>query len=174
MQDKYTKNVLRKDRNYIRKEILSSVIIYRLLVQRHTAKTKVARYANAQQSIIEEYIPRIESTIPFCPEGVLPFFISPSNPRLRTHLQHKSVNVNRITLSSPFTIIEIVKASRQALVEDTASAKSESAVSANAEASSVESASLWWVIELELVVAGDVAGTAMGVLENAVGKRQGE
>ncbi len=79
-------------------------------------------------------------------------------------LKHESVDVNRGALSSPRSVVEVVEVAAQALVEDAGSPKSKGAVCAVGETSGVNSASLGWGIELELVVGSNVASASLGIL----------
>ena len=59
--------------------------------------------------------------------------------------------------------VEIAETTTQAAVPDEIIAESERCVLADAEACGVLSTSLWWVVELELVVGGDVARAVLAV-----------
>ena len=72
------------------------------------------------------------------------------------------------TLSGPFAVVEIVEVAAEALPEDVGAAQSQAAVAADGEASSVDGAGLGWLIELELVVGGNVASTADSIGQDAV------
>ena len=60
-------------------------------------------------------------------------------------------------------IVEVIEVPAETLVEDSRAAERKRAVAAHAPARSVDGAGLSGLVELELVVAGDVAGAALGV-----------
>ena len=72
------------------------------------------------------------------------------------------------TLSRPLAVVEIVEVAAEALPEDVGAAESQAAIAADGEAGGVDGAGLGWLVELELVVGGDVAGTANRVGQHAV------
>ena len=84
------------------------------------------------------------------------------------------MNVDGVTLRSPVTVIQVVKATAAALPPDTAVTKGQSAVLANREARGVNGTGLWWVIELELIVGGNVTCSTVCVFENAIVESEGE
>lgn len=77
---------------------------------------------------------------------------------------------DRLALGSPGTIVQVVKGSTQAFVEDSRGAESERAVRANRETSSVDGSSLGRSIELELVVGRNISGSALSIVELAIGE----
>jgi len=64
-------------------------------------------------------------------------------------------------------IVDVVKGTGQAVVEDGAGAESERAVATNAPLTLAETTGLNRCIELELVVGGDVSNASLGVQEVA-------
>jgi hypothetical protein len=86
----------------------------------------------------------------------------------------EDIDQDRLALSGPVAVVQVVEATAQALVEDSRGTESEGAVGADREAISVDGSSLGWSIELELVVGRDVSGTALLVGELAVGEGDDE
>lgn len=71
-------------------------------------------------------------------------------------------------LRSPRAIVEVKEVSTSALVEDRRAAECERAVAANRETRSEDRASLSGLVELELVVCGNVSGSALRILDGSV------
>jgi hypothetical protein len=76
--------------------------------------------------------------------------------------------VDLVALVTSSLVVEVVKVAAQALVEDGGTAKSERTVAASRPASSVDGTSLGRIVELELVVGGNVTSAVLGVHEDAV------
>lgn len=89
---------------------------------------------------------------------------------LSTLLEHEGVDGDRRALSGPVTIVEVVEASAQALVEDVGAAQGKRTIAADRESSREESTGLGRGVELKLVVGGDVSSASFGVLEDTVGE----
>lgn len=85
-----------------------------------------------------------------------------------TMLEHERINGNWRALCGPGAIVEIVKGTTEALIEDVGSTKRKRTVIANRETSSNDSTCLRRSIELELIVGGDVASTALLVFEHTI------
>ena len=81
-----------------------------------------------------------------------------------------SEDLNRRALLSPPAVVQVVEVARLALVEDGRAAQRQGAVAALGEASCVYGAGLRGPVKLELVVGSDVAGSALRILEDTVGK----
>lgn len=84
------------------------------------------------------------------------------------------LDVNRTALRRPIRVVQVVEAAGVALVPERRSAKRQRRVTAHGEASGVNGASLRWIVELELVIAGNIASAALGVLENAACQSENE
>lgn len=86
------------------------------------------------------------------------------------------VDVDGRAQGAPVAVVEVVELActlaALTAVEDGRVTKGKRAVSANAEAIIVDGASLRWVVELQLVVAGDVAGATVLVRQLAIGQGQ--
>lgn len=78
------------------------------------------------------------------------------------------LNVDGRALVTGALIVQVVKVTTEALVEDGRAAKGESAVAADGPASSVDSTGLRWLIKLELVVRGNVTNAAFVISEDTV------
>src|SRR5450755_3217810 len=74
-------------------------------------------------------------------------------------------------LSSPVAVVQVVEAAAEALPEHVGAAQRQAPVGAEGEAGGVDGASLGWLVELELVVGGDVASPADRVGQDAVVER---
>lgn len=66
----------------------------------------------------------------------------------------------------PVSVIEIVEITRQTLVEYCRASESETAVATVGEARGIDGTGLRWVIELELVIGSDVAGSTGLILQD--------
>lgn len=88
-----------------------------------------------------------------------------------TLLEHESVDVNGRALSSPGSVVEVIEAAAQALVEDAGSTEGQSAVATSRETGGVNRTSLGWRIELELVVGRNVSRASLGILQDTVVER---
>ena len=86
----------------------------------------------------------------------------------------EDVDQDRLALSGPVTVVQVVEATAQALVEDCGGTESKGAVATNREAISIDGSSLWGFIELELVVGRNIPSAAILVGELAVGKGDNE
>lgn len=73
------------------------------------------------------------------------------------------VDVNWRALASSRLIVEIIKRSTEALVEDCGAAKGKGAVCADGESTRIDGTLLRWTIELELVIRSDVSSASMRV-----------
>lgn len=80
--------------------------------------------------------------------------------------------VNWRALSGIVLVVEVVEVAAQALVPSGVGAECERTILADGETSGVDGTSLGWVIELELVVGGDIASAALRVLEDTTGEGQ--
>ena len=74
----------------------------------------------------------------------------------------------------PVAVVQVVEVAAVAAVEDSGAAKSEGVIAADGEAAGVDGTGLRRAVELELEVRGDVAGSALLVGQDTVGKSQGE
>lgn len=74
-------------------------------------------------------------------------------------------------LRRPVDRVEVVKVTREALVPHAAATQGEGAVCADGEARRVDGAALRRIVELELVVRGNIAGATLGVFEDRVVER---
>ena len=77
-------------------------------------------------------------------------------------------------LRSPVGVVQVVEAAGETLVEDGRSTESDRLVGADGEARGDESTSLGRSIELELVVGGNVGGTALSILHDTILKGDDE
>lgn len=75
---------------------------------------------------------------------------------------------DRRALCSPGAIVKVEEVATCTLIENSRAAECEGAVSASGESSSEDGARLGRLIELELVVCGDVPGSALTILEDSV------
>lgn len=74
----------------------------------------------------------------------------------------------RRALRSPGAIVKVEEIATGALIEDSRAAECEGAVTASREAGSEDGTSLGRLVELELVVCGNVPGAALSILEDSV------
>lgn len=79
-----------------------------------------------------------------------------------------------LALRRPRSVVQVVEAARQALVEGLGGAQRHDVVLAEREAAGEEGAGLCRLIELELVVGRDVSGPALRVVGRAVLQRDDE
>lgn len=77
-------------------------------------------------------------------------------------------------MRSPASVVQVVEATGQTLVEDAAASKGQGTVSTDRETGSVDGTCLWGFVELELVVGCNVSSTPLVVLEDTVVERQDE
>lgn len=77
-------------------------------------------------------------------------------------------NLDRRALCSPGAVVQVEKVAAGTLVEDGRAAECEGAVSTNGETRREQCASLSGLVELELVVCGNVSGSALRILDNSV------
>jgi hypothetical protein len=77
-------------------------------------------------------------------------------------------DLNGRALLGPPAIVEVVEVAGLALVEDGRSAEGQGTIAALREASGVDGACLRGPVKLELVVGGDVASSALRILNDAV------
>lgn len=72
------------------------------------------------------------------------------------------------------SVVQVVEVTAQALVENVGATESQGAIRAHAEAGSVDGTGLSWLVELELVVGGNVTCSALAVEEDTIGQGQVE
>lgn len=84
------------------------------------------------------------------------------------------VDVDLRALVAGGLVVKVVEGTAQALVEDGRVTKGKSAVAADRPARGVDGTSLGRLVELELVVGGDVASAALVVSQDTVGEGHGE
>jgi len=85
------------------------------------------------------------------------------------------VDVDRAALAGSVVVVEVVEGTAQALLEDSVGAEDEGVVvGADGPAGVVDGAGLSGVVELELVVGGDVADTALGILQDTAAEGEHE
>lgn len=80
----------------------------------------------------------------------------------------QGIDGDRRALGSPVHVVQVVEVTAQALVENVGSSQSEGAIAANRPSSSVNSTSLRWLVELELVVGSNVTSATDGVRQNTI------
>ena len=83
-------------------------------------------------------------------------------------------NLDGVALRSPVTVVEVVEAARQALVEDGGRTQGERAIVASGETGSVDGTSLRRSVELELVVGDNGTSAVLLVLEDTIVKVEDE
>lgn len=83
-------------------------------------------------------------------------------------------NVNWGALAGIVLVVEVVEVSTEALVPSRIGAESELSVLADRETSGIDGTSLGWVVELELIVRGDVASAALCILKDTTRESQFE
>jgi hypothetical protein len=81
---------------------------------------------------------------------------------------------DRLTLLGPVLVVQVVEGTRKAAVEGLAVAKGEDVVLANGEAAGEQGTGLSRLVELELVVRGDVANAVLSILGGTVLKGHDE
>jgi hypothetical protein len=86
----------------------------------------------------------------------------------------ENVQVDWVALSGPMSVVKVVETTTVALVEDGRSTESQGTVATRRPSSSVDSTSLGWLVELVLVVGGNVSGTTFGIGQDTVGEIDGE
>lgn len=77
-------------------------------------------------------------------------------------------DLNGRALRSPRAVIQVVKVTTGALIEDSRTAQGKGAVRTGREARGVNCTSLRGAVELELVIGCDVSSSSLSVLENTV------
>ena len=91
---------------------------------------------------------------------------------LSTSDQLSGLDVNSVTLSSPVTVVQVVKGSTEALPEDAAATETKSSIFTDGKSSGIDGTGLWWIVELELVVGSNITGTTLRILEDTIVKSQ--
>lgn len=81
---------------------------------------------------------------------------------------------NRLALLGPVLVVQVVECTREAAVEGLGLAQSEHIVLANGEAAGEESTGLSGLVELELVVGGNVTNAILRILGGAILKGHDE
>lgn len=72
----------------------------------------------------------------------------------------------------PFAVVQVVEFAAQALVPYSGATQRKTVVRANREAGGIDGTSLWGLIELELIIRGDITGPAGLIFEAGVGEGQ--
>ena len=80
--------------------------------------------------------------------------------------------MNWRALAGIVVVVEVVEIAAQALIPSGVGAECERTILADGETSGVDGTSLGWVIELELVVGGNVASAALRIHEDTTRKSQ--
>ena len=78
------------------------------------------------------------------------------------------LDVDRRALRGIVRVVQVVERAAQALVPHCITTDGERAVGADGEPRGVDGASLWWVVELELLIGRDVASAALRIHENTI------
>lgn len=86
----------------------------------------------------------------------------------------QDIDENGLALSGPAAIVQVVEATAQALVPDGGATEGEGAIVAHGEARGVDGIALRGLVELELVVGGNVTSAALGILQVAVAQGEDE
>lgn len=77
-------------------------------------------------------------------------------------------DLDRRALWSPGAVVKVEKISTRALIEDSRAAECEGAVSTSGKAGREDCTSLGRLVELELVVCGNVSSSALSILDDSV------
>ncbi len=85
--------------------------------------------------------------------------------------ESETLDGDRRALRSPVPVVKVVEVSAAALVEDVGATKSQATVSADRPTRGVDGTSLGWLVELELVVGGDVSCASLRVGQNTILQR---
>ena len=89
-------------------------------------------------------------------------------------MAREGVNEDLEALGTLGLIVDVVKGTRQAVVENSRLTQSQSAVTAQTPARSELVTGLRWSIELELTVGRNVTGTSLGIEKETVLESQGD